>query len=102
MSFATVTGVALVTGEPHLSPPHPKLTPPTLSRLGRYFDAGARAQSRSLERARRGYSEGFTYWSACTQEEVTNAAVFLCSPSASYVNGAGLLIDAGMTVTAHV
>lgn len=32
-------------------------------------------------------------------EEVANIAVFLCSPSASYVNGTGLLIDAGMLVT---
>ncbi|KAF7874332.1 hypothetical protein EAF04_003004 [Stromatinia cepivora] len=37
-----------------------------------------------------------------TPEEVANVAVFLCSPSASYINGAGLLIDAGMTVTAHL
>ncbi|KAM3149106.1 hypothetical protein ABEW05_010629 [Botrytis cinerea] len=38
---------------------------------------------------------------AATPEEVANVAVFLCSPSASYVNGTGLLIDAGMMVTAH-
>lgn len=37
-----------------------------------------------------------------TPEEVANVAVFLCSPSASYINGTGLLIDAGMTVTAHI
>lgn len=38
---------------------------------------------------------------AATPEEVANVAVFLCSPSATYVNGTGLLIDAGMMVTAH-
>ncbi|KAM0168511.1 hypothetical protein ACHAPF_010930 [Botrytis cinerea] len=38
---------------------------------------------------------------AATPEEVANVAVFLCSPSASYINGTGLLIDAGMMVTAH-
>lgn len=37
-----------------------------------------------------------------TPEEVANVAVFLCSPSSSYVNGIGLIIDAGMTVTAHI
>ncbi|EMR82297.1 putative short-chain dehydrogenase reductase family protein [Botrytis cinerea BcDW1] len=38
---------------------------------------------------------------AATPEEVANVAVFLCSPSASYINGTGLLIDAGMMITAH-
>jgi len=35
-------------------------------------------------------------------EEVANVAVFLCSPSASYVNGTGLLIDSGTFLTANV
>lgn len=35
-------------------------------------------------------------------EEVANVAVFMCSPSATYINGTGLLIDAGMLVTANV
>jgi enoyl-[acyl-carrier-protein] reductase (NADH) len=39
---------------------------------------------------------------AATPEEVANLAVFLCSPSSTYVSGTGLLIDAGMMVTAHV
>lgn len=34
-------------------------------------------------------------------EEVANVAVFMCSPSATYINGTGLLIDAGMLVTAN-
>ncbi|KAM3158724.1 Short-chain dehydrogenase RED2 [Botrytis cinerea] len=39
---------------------------------------------------------------AATAEELANIAVFMCSPSASYVNGSGLIVDAGMTVTAHI
>ena len=34
-------------------------------------------------------------------EEVTDVIVFLCSPSASYVNGTGLLVDAGLTLSVH-
>ena len=34
-------------------------------------------------------------------EEVADVIVFLCSPSASYVNGTGLLVDAGLTLSAH-
>ncbi|KAH8685444.1 hypothetical protein BGZ60DRAFT_395197 [Tricladium varicosporioides] len=34
-------------------------------------------------------------------EEVANMAVFMCSPSATYVNGTGLIIDAGLTVTVN-
>ncbi|KAI0102493.1 NAD(P)-binding protein [Nemania sp. FL0031] len=34
-------------------------------------------------------------------EEVADYIIFLCSPSASYINGTGLVIDAGMTVSAH-
>jgi NAD(P)-dependent dehydrogenase (short-subunit alcohol dehydrogenase family) len=36
-----------------------------------------------------------------TVEEVADVIVFMCSPSASYVNGTGLLIDAGLSLTAH-
>ncbi|KAI0835632.1 NAD(P)-binding protein [Hypoxylon sp. FL0890] len=36
-----------------------------------------------------------------TVEEVADYIVFLCSPSASYISGTGLPIDAGLTVTAH-
>lgn len=32
-------------------------------------------------------------------EEVGDVIVLLCSPSASYVNGTGLFIDAGVTLT---
>ena len=35
-------------------------------------------------------------------EEVAEAALFLCSPSASYITGVGLLIDAGLTLTVHL
>ena len=38
---------------------------------------------------------------ACV-EEVANIAVMMSSPSASYVNGSGLLIDSGMLLTANV
>lgn len=34
-------------------------------------------------------------------EEVADYIVFLCSPSASYINGTGLCIDSGMALTAH-
>lgn len=37
-----------------------------------------------------------------TVEEVADYIVFLCSPSASYINGTGLAIDAGATLTAHI
>lgn len=36
-----------------------------------------------------------------TTEEVVDYILFLCSPSASYINGTSLLIDAGLTLTAH-
>ncbi|KAI1745443.1 NAD(P)-binding protein [Xylaria scruposa] len=39
---------------------------------------------------------------AAIPEEVADCIVFLCSPSASYINGAGLLVDAGLSLTAHV
>ncbi|KAI2618439.1 NAD(P)-binding protein [Hypoxylon sp. NC1633] len=35
-------------------------------------------------------------------EEVADYIVFLCSPSASYINGTSLVIDAGASLTAHV
>lgn len=38
---------------------------------------------------------------AAIVEEVADYIVFLCSPSATYINGTGLCIDAGITVTAH-
>ncbi|KAL4887205.1 oxidoreductase [Aspergillus karnatakaensis] len=37
---------------------------------------------------------------AAMPEEVADVAVLLCSPAASYVNGASLLVDAGMTLPA--
>ncbi|KAI1409268.1 NAD(P)-binding protein [Hypoxylon sp. FL1857] len=38
---------------------------------------------------------------AAVTEEVADYVLFLCSPSATYINGTGLRIDAGITVTAH-
>lgn len=38
---------------------------------------------------------------AATTEEVADYIMFLCSPSASYINGTCLLVDAGLTLTAH-
>jgi len=35
-------------------------------------------------------------------EEVGNLVVFLSSPAASYINGTGLLVDAGLLLTVHV
>lgn len=35
-------------------------------------------------------------------EEVADYIVFLCSPSASYINGTGQIIDSGITLTAHL
>lgn len=35
-------------------------------------------------------------------EEVADVIVFLCSPAASYINGTGLMIDGGVTLTVHV
>ncbi|TVY80407.1 2,5-dichloro-2,5-cyclohexadiene-1,4-diol dehydrogenase [Lachnellula suecica] len=35
-------------------------------------------------------------------EEVANVIVFCCSPSASYINGIGLPVDAGMLLTARL
>ncbi|KAK7745867.1 hypothetical protein SLS53_002585 [Cytospora paraplurivora] len=37
-----------------------------------------------------------------TVEEVADYIVFLCSPSASYINGTGLPIDSGITLGVHV
>ncbi|PWY83835.1 oxidoreductase [Aspergillus sclerotioniger CBS 115572] len=37
---------------------------------------------------------------AAVPEEVADASVFLCSPAATFINGASLVIDAGMTLTA--
>lgn len=38
---------------------------------------------------------------AATTDEVADYIMFLCSPSASYINGTCLMIDAGLTLTAH-
>ena len=35
-------------------------------------------------------------------EEVGESIVYLCSPAASYVNGIGLILDAGLTLTVHL
>ena len=35
-------------------------------------------------------------------EEVADVVAFLCSPSASYINGTSLLIDAGATLTVRL
>ena len=38
---------------------------------------------------------------AATCDEVGDVIVFLCSPSASYINGTGITIDAGITLSVH-
>ena len=35
-------------------------------------------------------------------EEVGESVVYLCGPAASYVNGIGLIIAAGLTLTVHL
>ena len=35
-------------------------------------------------------------------EEVGDVITFLCSPAASYVNGTGLIIDSGVTLSLHL
>jgi NAD(P)-dependent dehydrogenase (short-subunit alcohol dehydrogenase family) len=35
-------------------------------------------------------------------EEVADTIAYLCSPAASYINGIGLLIDAGVTTTVRL
>lgn len=39
---------------------------------------------------------------AAAVEEVADYIVFLCSPSASYINGTGLVVDAGASLTARI
>ena len=39
---------------------------------------------------------------AATPEEVVDYIIFLCGPGGSYINGSGLIIDAGLTLTAHL
>lgn len=39
---------------------------------------------------------------AAEPEEIAGAVLFLCGPAASYVMGAGLVIDAGLTLTVHM
>ena len=34
-------------------------------------------------------------------EEVAETVLFLCSPSASYISGIGMPVDAGLTITVH-
>ncbi|GAM38306.1 hypothetical protein TCE0_033r08925 [Talaromyces pinophilus] len=38
---------------------------------------------------------------AASPDEVADYIMFLCSPSATYINGSCLMIDAGLTLTAH-
>lgn len=35
-------------------------------------------------------------------DEIAGVVLFLCSSSASYVTGTGLVIDAGLTLTVHM
>ena len=37
-----------------------------------------------------------------TSEELAEIIVLMCSPSGSYMNGTGLLVDAGLSLTAHI
>ncbi len=44
-----------------------------------------------------GFGDSLAIGRICTPEEVANAVVWLCSPEASYVNGASLPLDGGGT-----
>ena len=35
-------------------------------------------------------------------EEISDLVVFLCSPSASYINGTGLIVDSGVTLSLNL
>ena len=35
-------------------------------------------------------------------EEIGETIAFLCSPSASYINGIGLVVDSGTTLSVHM
>ena len=39
---------------------------------------------------------------AAVPEEVVDYIIFLCSPSGSYINGTGLIADAGATLMIHI
>ena len=39
---------------------------------------------------------------AALPEEVVDYIIFLCGPGGSYINGTGLIADAGATLTAHI
>lgn len=39
---------------------------------------------------------------AAESEEVSDTIAFLCSPAASYINGASLLVDAAVTTTVRL
>ena len=39
---------------------------------------------------------------AAFPEEVVDYIIFLCGPSGSYINGTGLIVDAGATLTVHM
>ena len=38
---------------------------------------------------------------AAVPEEVVDYIMFLCGPGGSYINGTGLIVDAGATLTMH-
>ena len=35
-------------------------------------------------------------------EEISGLIVFLCSPAASYINGTGLIVDSGVTLSLNL
>ena len=39
---------------------------------------------------------------AAVPEEIVNYIIFLSGPSGSYINGTGLIADAGATLTMHI
>lgn len=38
---------------------------------------------------------------AAVSEEVVDYIIFLCGPGGTYINGTGLIIDVGATLTMH-